>query len=218
MNTYNLDELIKPKNFLSAFILLCLLNILSLFIIHDILISDPQVITGGNQNSVRLYRNISHIVYVIYPLWAFLKVYIISLLLILPFKRNGIEVPLKQVMIVVVLALMGFWIQDLVEIVWFVLINTNYSMGEVENFSSLSVFSLFPVKSHYVGEIFKFLNVYEVIFWIILSKGMAVVAKQSLTNAFRKVSLSYGIFIVLMIMLRLLIYYKTHPHYNEFSV
>lgn len=203
------DSLLEKENFWYLFVLLNLLSILSLYIIHDTIITDPKYFTGGNQNSVFLYRKISLIIYFIYPLYCFAKVVIVAGLLTIGLKTQNIEVSFKQLMSVVIIAEIVFWIQDLAQIVWFLFIHSGYTMKEVDNFSFLSLqYFINSEASDALKTITHFFSVPELLFIAMLIFGLLALTKETFSRMAKVVLLTYGLAMIIFLVTKSYILHK----------
>ena len=209
----NIYDIFNSKNLTYSIILCCLLYLFSLYVIQEIIIYDPQSITGGNQRSVIAYRNFFHIIYFVYPLYIFLKIFFISIIINISyyFQKNNIR--FKEIMQIVCIAYIGYWLQYLVEILWFLIINKNYSMFDVTNYSFLSLYNFFNTKSPYIEILLKNLDIFELLFWYILIKGVVVVSKLSITKSVKLITFTYGLIFIFSIIAKIYFYSKMHPSY-----
>lgn len=201
--------LLEKENLWYLFAFLCLLNILSLYVMHDIIITDPQYFTGGNQKSVLLYRKISLFIYFIYPVYCLVKIAIISELLFFGLKTINFTVSFKQLMSVSIIAELIFWIQDLAKIIWFLILHPIYTMAEVENFSFLSLkYFINPNSSDALKSLLHFFSIPELLFWIVLVFGLQLLTGYTFKRTVKIIFLTYGLAIIFFTLARSYIQYK----------
>ncbi|HET54099.1 MAG TPA: hypothetical protein ENN33_02660 [Ignavibacteria bacterium] len=198
-----LASLLEKDNFWYLLGLLCLLSVLSLFITHDIIITEPQYFTGGNQNSVKLYRQVYFALYFVQPLYCFIKVLIIAGLLNFGLQSIKIKVSFKQLMLVVIVAKLVYWMQDLSKVIWFLFINTSYTMQDVDYFSFLSLQNLIsPDISGGYKLIVQFISIPELLFILTLVLGLQVLANESFSRMAKVTLSTYGIAMFLSLLIR----------------
>ncbi|NOU18627.1 MAG: hypothetical protein HOO91_13810 [Bacteroidales bacterium] len=204
-----IKSLLERENFWYLFAILCLLNILSIYAIHQIIVSDPQYFTGGNAHSASFYRNIWIAINIGFPVICFIKVTIIAGLLQFGLKNWEIEVPFRELMSLVILGELFFWLRDLAQMVWFLFIHTEYTMKEVDNFSFLSLqFFIGSEASEAIKAIFQFFSIPEMLFWGILIYGLQLITRESLKRMAKLVLLTYGIASILYLILKGIYLYK----------
>jgi len=204
-----IDSLLERENFWYLFALICLLNMLSIYVIHQIIITDPHYFTGGNAKANSLYQNVWVIICIAYPALCFVKVSIITGLLQFGLKNMKIEVPFKQLMSLAIVGEIVFWIQDLAQMVWFLFIHTGYTMKEVDNFSFLSLqFFTKPDTNEAAKTLLNFFSIPELLFWFVLIFGLQLITKVSLKRMAKLVFLTYGLASILYFLLKSYYLYK----------
>lgn len=203
MRSKYLNLIQEKENFWYLFVFLCLINVLSLYVIHDIIITDPQYFTGGKQSSVDLYRTISKAVYIVYPLYCFIKIAIISTLLLIGLRLWRIEIPFRQLMVVSIIAEIAYWIKDLAQIIWFLVIHPDYTMKEVDNFSFLSLqFIAGTNASDTTKALLNLISVPEVLFILALIYGLKTITSETLRRIVTIVLGTYGISYVAFVLIK----------------
>jgi hypothetical protein len=203
-------SVIRGENFWYLFSALCLLNILSLYAVNDIIITDPRYFTGGNENSAGLYRKIYLIIYVIYPVVCMVRVFVVAGLLHYGVRCIKLmDIPFRQLLTLAVLGEIVFWINDLAKVVWFLFVHTDYTMQEVEHFT---FFSLKYFTSYSTGTALKtilsFFSLAELLFWIVLVQGMQVLTGEPLRRMTKLVAATYGFTTLGLLLLRSYLQYK----------
>lgn len=199
----NFASLVERENFWPLMILLGLLSTLSFYVTHDIIITDPQYFTGGNQNSVELYRQVYTALYFIQPFYCFIKVAIIAGLLNFGLQSIKTKVSFKQLMLVTILAKLVYWVQDLAKVVWFLFIKTNYTMQDVDHFSFLSLQNLIsPDVGGGYRLIVQIISVPELLFILTLGLGLQVLTNESFSRMAKVTLSTYGIAMFLFLLIR----------------
>jgi hypothetical protein len=196
-------SLVEKENFWPLMILLGLLSTLSFYVTHDIIITDPQYFTGGNQNSVELYRQIYTALYFIQPFYCFIKVAIIAGLLNFGLQSIKSKVSFKQLMLVAILAKLVYWVQDLAKVLWFLFIKTSYTMQDVDYFSFLTLqYFISPDVSGGYKLLIQFISIPELLFILTLVFGLQVLTNESFSRMTKVTFSSYGIAMFLFLLLR----------------
>lgn len=198
-----LATLLEKENFWYLLGLICLLSVLSLYVTHDIIITDPQYFTGGNQSSVKLYRQVYTALYFIQPFYCFLKVAIIAGLINFGLKSIKIKVSFKQLMQVAIVAKLVYWMQDLAKVLWFLFIKTNYTMRDVDHFSFLSLQNFIsPDVSGGYKLLVQFICIPELLFILTLVLGLQVLTNESFSRMAKVTLSTYGIAMFLYLLIR----------------
>ncbi len=187
----------------------CLLNILFLFLINDVIITDPKYFTGGNDNSVNLFRNVYTAIYFINPIYSFIKIASIALVLKLGAALYcNLELEFRQLFTLATIAGFVLLLPDLLEVIWFLIIHTGYTMEEVKFFAPLSLFSLYDINEfpESYGYLLKLINLFELVYWFILIIGLAGLGAKSKLHGLKIVAGSYGIGLLVIILFTWLIF------------
>jgi len=194
MNSTTLKSLEQYKWF--YFSVLVILSIGLSYIIHDIIITDPKYFTKGNDNSVGLYRRIYGIIYLVKPLSLFLKVGFISLLLFWGAKyylKLKTSVSFWMCFTIVCLGEFILLIPDLSEVVYFLIIKTNYTMHDVSNFNWYSLHSILgqeDMPKAFVHPL-QLLNIFEFSYWALLALLFSRLAKLKYVMGVQLIALFY---------------------------
>ncbi|MDX9695565.1 MAG: hypothetical protein RBT49_07215 [Bacteroidales bacterium] len=165
------EILTERKTILSYFLLYALINSLLLYYIHDIIITDPQYFTGGNMDSVKLYRKLWMISYFISPFYKIIKLLIISALIYYAIRFiKKLNTQFWGIFYIVLLAQFILLIPDLLELIWFTFIKTNYTMSDVDYFSPLSLASLANHEeiSDFLFKLLNSINLFNLASWFLL--------------------------------------------------
>ncbi len=191
----NFEIVTDRKEIFKFFLFYAVVNSLLLYYIHDIIITDPQYFTGGNMNSVRLFRNVWSVIYFLSPLYEFIKLAVISVLIYQAIKLFiKIKVQFWGVLYIVLLAQMLLLIPDVLELIWFTFIKTDYSMIDVEYFNPLSVVNLIDYEnlSNYSYELLCSINLFNILYWGLLVYLIKGYLKITLKDSMKVVFCFYG--------------------------
>lgn len=186
-----------------------LFSILFLFVINDIIITDPRYFTGGNQNSIKLFRNVYKAIYIIYPFYSFVKIAFIAMLLKMGLDFfTSAEAGFMKLFTLVLLAEFILLVPDFLETVWFLLIHTDYTMEDVKYFYPFSVHSLIDLDSINSSNdyLLKLVNPFEFFYWLILISGLKEISGKTTKENFKVVAGSYGLFLLIIIVARYFIF------------
>lgn len=101
-----------------------------------------------------------------------------------------------------------FFIPELIKIAWFMAVNTDPTYQEIGAFYPLSLMNLFDFGSvadrwHYP---LKALNVFEIVYWVILAAGVYVISGKQRKNSIIIVATSYVLWFFLWIGFYLIVY------------
>ena len=94
-----------------------------------------------------------------------------------------------------------FLIPTILKILWFAFIQTNYTLKDLQFFYPLSVLSFFDASiiESWLVYPFQLLNVFEVVYWLVLAKGVQKIIQKDFTPSFEIVLASYGAGLVLWV-------------------
>ena len=104
---------------------------------------------------------------------------------------------------------MVFLIPILVKIIWFLFINTNYSLIDLQSFAPLSIINIFESEDlePFLIYPFQLLNLFELLYFIVLAFQLKRFFDNNITDSFQLVLTTYGsglfvwvIFVVFLIV------------------
>ena len=191
----NFEIVTDRKEIFKFFIFYAVVNALLLYYIHDIVITDPQYFTGGNARSVDLFRKVWRFIYFISPLYEFLKMLIISFFIYQAIKFvKKLNTEFWGVFYIVLLAQLILVIPNLLELIWFTFIKTDYSMIDVEYFNPLSAANLIDYEnlSNFSYELLRSINLFNIIYWSLLVYLIKGYIKITLKDSIIVVFCFYG--------------------------
>ena len=93
-------------------------------------------------------------------------------------------------------------IPGLIKLIWFLFIQTDYTLNDLQLFYPLSLLNLFEpgTVEPYLLYPLQVLNLFEVAYWFVLAYGVAQVMNASLERGFGLVMASYGLGLVLWVV------------------
>lgn len=112
--------------------------------------------------------------YLFIPLIIVLKVLIGSMCIQIGLILQNIKFRFKTVLTITVTANFIFILPLLIKLVWFLLIKTDYTLTDVQQFYPLSALNLFKVENLSPLLIYPFqtFNVFEILYWLLLAGGI----------------------------------------------
>lgn len=179
------------------------------FVINDIIITDPSYFTGGNARSVELFRKVYSVIYIISPVYMFLKITLIAILIkaVSNYFFNT-ELRFWQVFTLINIAEFILLLPMIWEVIWFLLLNTDYTMAEVDTYSLLSLYSLFNPEA--IGSEWSFplkrINPFELVYWFILTVGLVYFTQKTHKQSLKIIALSYGMGLLVIAIFRFIIF------------
>lgn len=193
------------------FLFFCLLSVLLLFLIYDVIVTDPKYYTGGNENSVTLFRNIWSGIYILYPFYSLAKFFVIAVFMAQIAKTMyEITISWQQIFLLITLSHFILLIPNIAQIIWFLVLNPDYQMSEVRHFYFLSVYNFLPQEAEIRQSVMvwlDFLNVSEILFWIFLIIGTTSLLRTKIKQGIRLVFSSYGALVFIIAMLQFCFYF-----------
>jgi len=197
------------KQKLLLFAIYSIFSVLFLYVINDIIITDPQAFTGGNESSIEVFRNVYKVIYLLNPIYSILKIVVIALgIQKIIHIINDTEIEFSSVFTIVLLAEYILLLPDFIQIIWFLLIHTNYTMEEVQAFFPFSLYSLFNPDSvsRASDYILKLINPFEIAYWAMLAFGIKEITGTSIKSNLKAIASSYGIMLLAVIIIRYIIF------------
>lgn len=120
----------------------------------------------------------------------------------------GYKLMYKDMWRLATLAELIFFVPELIKITWFLTVNTDPTYHEIRAFYPLSLINLFNFETvaqrwHYP---LKALNVFEIVYWIILVMGVFVLSGKRLKRSFLIVFCNYVLWFFLWLGFYLIVY------------
>lgn len=203
MRTFILS--LKTINKRDYFLLYALLNIAGLYLLYGITL-EPAAFVGDHPKTIRFYNIFTTVMYVISPLYEFVKIYIIAKIIQKGINRNlKIESDFKIVFLIVLTAQFSMVLADIVKSLWIMLVQTN--MQDEKNFFPLSLYSFLGGGDsfHYRWKpLLRIINAFEILYWFILSIGISTIFKTSDKKGFMIVLRTYGVLLFVVLALKFL--------------
>lgn len=199
------------KSIFKYFLVYALLNALLLYYIHDIIITDPQYFTGGNMNSVALFRKLWKVIYFLSPVYEFIKILVISFLIYQAIRIvKKLNTQFWGIFYIVLIAQFILLIPDFMELIWFTFIKIDYSMVDVDYFNPLSVANLMDYQniSNFTYKLIESINLFNITYWGLLLYLIKKYVDISLKDSFIVVFCFYGLMSFIFSFIHLFGIYK----------
>ncbi len=122
--------------------------------------------------------------YAFIPVWLLLKNFVIALCLQTGLILNNTKLKFGTTFRIAITAEFIFLLPQLIKLAWFLLVKTDYTLTDVQQFYPLSALNLFKVENLSALLIYPFqtFNVFEVLYWLLLAGGI----KQALDSDINK--------------------------------
>ena len=196
-----------PKPIL--FLLLIAVQCLFVFLSNYLLVSDDLYYSSlGEQLSYERIeemlaqgRKYEWLGYVILPVITLLKLSLVGSCLSIGVFFATNKFSFKSAFGVALVAEFVFLIPTILKILWFAFIQTNYTLKDLQFFYPLSVLNFFDASiiESWLVYPFQLLNVFEVVYWLVLAKGVQKIIQKDFTPSFEIVLASYGAGLVLWV-------------------
>jgi hypothetical protein len=140
--------------------------------------------------------------YIMIPLIYLIKFTLVALVLLTGFFFFDKKVEFSLIFKAVILAEIAFLLVPIINLCWFVFVQTKYTFQDVQYFSPLSALQLFDVKSLPTWQIYplQLFNVFELIYWVLLAYWLKRLLNISLNKSMEVVASSYGTGLLLWVV------------------
>lgn len=192
------------KNFklISLFSFYCFLFFLLLFANNWILFTDDIYYDALSsrlsfervEEMINLNKKWNWMIYPVAPLFYLLKFFLVSICLFASLFLFRVEVGLKSLFKIVLLAEFIFLLPPLIKLFWFSFINVNYTLDDLQFFSPLSAINLFDRTTLEPWLIYplSLLNLFELGYIIALAYLMREAIESDFAQSLKLVLVSYG--------------------------
>lgn len=207
MRLKTLSEEIRQLNKFYYYNIFCFTTILLIYAVNNILISDNLYFDfyGEQLSYERIVKLLNvrakweWLTYAIIPLYFTLKFSLVALCLSIGVLLTERNVSFKKLFQVALLAETIFLLPSFAKLIWFGVINTDYSLSDLQYFFPLSIFSLMDPATVQPWSIYplQLLNLFELLYWFVLAYQLKEVLGKSLTDSLFFVSSTYGMGLLL---------------------
>lgn len=184
------------------FVLLCLLSILITYAAKSLLITDDLYFRFfGDQLP---YERVTEIIslnkkwewasYAIIPFYYLAKIFLVATCIHIGSLLFGIDISFKGIFQTALLAEGIFLIPGIFRLGWFLFIQRDYTLSDIQFFYPLSVLNFFDPGSLEVWWIYplQLLNVFEGLYLFALAYGLYLITTKSYVKMLTLISTSYG--------------------------
>lgn len=140
--------------------------------------------------------------YILLPLTSIIKFSLVSLCIYAGVYLLNYHIRLSRIFEIVLMSEFIFLIPALIKLLWFGLIQTDYSLTDLQLFMPFSILQIFNptyVQSWLIYPL-SILNAFELTYWIILSLLLGKELNQNFDSMFRLVSSTYGLCLFLWVV------------------
>ena len=193
------------------FAVFCLIIIFLTYISKEFLVSEEMYYTTlGEQLSydsiekmLALQEKWQWVGYIVIPLIYLLKFSLIAMCLSIGAVLGNQKVSFKKLFHIVMIAEAIFLLPAIIKIVWFMFIQTDYGLEDLQFFYPLSLLSIFDAGTVAQWWLYplQLLNVFEVIYWFALAYGLHQVLKKSVNDMLGFVLSTYGVGLLLWLVM-----------------
>ena len=183
------------------FAILCCLLLGSAFFSKEVLVSDEIYLNSlGDQMGVdrakamlQLQQKWEWAGYALVPVLYLLKLTLIALCLNVGTLLFNFKVPFRQLFRVALLAEVVFLIPVVLKLLWFLLVQTSFTLDDLQYFYPLSALNFFEPGSVAQWWVYplQLANVFEVAYWLLLAYGLHRLLKTHYDQALTLVLASY---------------------------
>ncbi len=187
---------------LAIFAIICLIAFALMELSNWILISDDLYYdTFGEQLSfekigelIDVSKKWGWLIYPILPLIYLMKFFLVAGCLFVGVLLSRFTISFKTVFKIVMVAEFVFLVQPIAKIIWFSLVEINFTLNDLQYFFPLSALSLVEASEIPFWLVYPLqtLSVFEVAYWFILAYGFHVIIKEKYTGMIGLVASSYG--------------------------
>jgi hypothetical protein len=184
------------------FVLLIVLEIISLLVSNYILLSEnlyfntfaEQLTYEQIELLINQGKKWEWVSYAILPILTLIKLTLVASCLSIGLYFVTNRFSFKAAFGVALEAEFVFLIPALLKIVWFAIFQTDYSLQDLQFFYPLSALNFFEYSTvqpwlMYPLQLF---NVFEIIYWVVLARGVSQIIERDISQSFGIVAASYG--------------------------
>lgn len=169
------------------FTLYLLLYFLLWFCLEEFVYYDPKYFTGGNENSVRVYRTLLLLMYILLPLTLLIKFKFFQLTISLSLPESLKTAQNFNTLILKLLISGSFilLIPRCAKVIWFMFLSRNYTMEQADDFSLFSLYHLLSqrIDAQAYEYLLKWVNPFEMIYILYLTLGLTIYTKQNINKS-----------------------------------
>lgn len=206
MSNLNIWEI----SFYKVFASFCLLSFLLLFASSFILLSEDIYYNTFNEQLsferinelINLNKKWSWVIYAITPIFYLFKFFIVSICLLIGAFLLRVDVSQKSLIKIVLISEFVFIIPSIIKLLWFSLVQTDYTLINLQYFSPISAFSLFELTDvqPWLFYPLQLLNVFELLYWCVLAYQLKNILNRDFVGSLGFVASTYGVGLLLWVI------------------
>lgn len=133
-----------------------------------------------------------------------LRFFLITLLMSVVLILFNQEVKLKKLLQLIIIAEFIFFLPDIIKILWFFIIEPEYSLERYSDYYPLSLYAVmnYDLREGWSGTIFRYLNIFEIMYVLVLYYGLTYIYNLRSTITSLIILFGYGIFYILKIIIQ----------------
>ena len=196
----------KPLYFLVLISLVIVLKFLSSeYLMLDMLYYESfgkQMSNARIQEILEFQRNWFWVEYLLVPITFFLKFSLVAFCLYIGTLLVLGKIKFKKLFHIALLAETVFLLPAIIKLFWFQLIQSQYSLEDLQYFSPFSILSIVGHENVPTWGIYplQLTNIFELIYWLLLAYGLHLVIKKPFKESLGVVAASYGTGLVLWVV------------------
>jgi hypothetical protein len=189
------------KNLLFGF--LCISVILITYFTANTLVSEELYFNNFgeqmNYDQIRSFLDMQYkyqwITYLVLPVIYLLKLSLLTLVLLAGTIFWNIKISFTKLFQIALIAEFLFILPAIIKLLWFMFVKKDYELMDLQTFYPLSLLNLLNAKDMPQWLIYplQLVNVFELLYWFILSYGIALVTKERWPKMLGLVASSYGV-------------------------
>lgn len=195
-------------NKIILFVLICLLTFVLLYVKKNFIIDEIAAFRFMDMNKRMAFDLQSGIQLVSIPIVYAWKFSLIAFSIWVGSFLWGYRVTYKQCWSIVMISELIFFVPEIIKVLWFLFIDTDYNYWDVQSFYPLSYMNFFSyeevAKKYWYPNMS--INVFEILYWIILTYGVDFAARKKKKIANYIVLTSYIPFFLLWLWFYIIVY------------
>jgi hypothetical protein len=198
-----------PKTYL-LFLGIVIANIVLTFSLNYLLVDDNLIFNEySSQLSYEIIKEIlelnekyKYISFLLIPIIYIVKFSVIAIILTIGFFFLKDRLELEKIFKVVIVCELIFLTPIVIKIIWFLFIDTNYTLGDLKAFSPISLIYFFelPKLEKWMRYPISLINIFELIYCFTLTLNLKNTLNISMKNASLVVLFSYGTGLLLWVV------------------
>ena len=190
---------------LTLFLLISLIviRLLLIFFTHTLISEEmlyQELIEHLDQQQVldllqKRYEHINYSGYVISALAVGIRIFLVFMCIVIGVYVFSLEFKSYQVLNAIILAEFIFILPGVIKLFWFVFIQTEYGIKDLQSFSGFSVLSFFnqEIFDNWLIYPLRSLNLFEALYWLVLAYQLSKIINKSFNSSLKFVAATYGV-------------------------